>query len=287
MRSAVVDLGSHSFHALVADVDAVGVRNVITDKKLATRLGHRAFAEGTVPPDACNRAHAALAEIIHHVGRRAHFVATGVFRDALNGRELVAELGALHHVGIEVLSGAAEARYAWLGVSAELAGSHGRLAVLDLGGGSLDCAVGRDDAALTHTLPLGIYRQIDRAVAIGIAGHALAEVRASHPDTVAVASGTARALLALARRMSLARDGQRHIARRVFAELARQLSAMTPKTIETLGVDPARCDTIATGAMMLDTALELVGSPVVYVARAAMREGLLVDAARRAVRRAA
>jgi exopolyphosphatase/guanosine-5'-triphosphate,3'-diphosphate pyrophosphatase len=287
MRRSIVDLGSHSFHALVADVDEVGVRNVVAEKKLAVRVGERAFGDGAIPADSIARAHDALSSLVALTGRRATAVATGVFRDASNGAAVLDELTARHGIAIELLSGDDEARLTWIGVSAELAGSHGRLAVLDLGGGSLECVAGTSTVEITHTLPLGVLRKPSRADAIAIARDALADVRAYRPETLALASGTARALLRLARQLGLARSGQRHVARRMFGELARVVAPMPAKTLAALGVEPARVDTIASGATVLDAALEIVGAKVVYVARSALREGALIDGARRAARRAA
>jgi exopolyphosphatase/guanosine-5'-triphosphate,3'-diphosphate pyrophosphatase len=213
-------------------------------------------------------------------------VATGVFRETVNGRELLDTLAARCGVAIDLLGGEDEARLTWLGVSAELAGSHGRLAVLDLGGGSLECVAGATAVEHARSLPLGVLRvrglrpEALRALAAATAAPTLHELRARRPETIAVASGTGRALLRLAKKLGLARPGQRHIPRRTFAELARTLAPLSPKAIASLGVEPSRCDTIAAGAIVLDTALELLGRPVVYVARSALREGVLIDAAR-------
>jgi exopolyphosphatase/pppGpp-phosphohydrolase len=58
------------------------------------------------------------------------------------------------------------------------------------------------------------------------------------------------------------------------------LAPMPPAALTCLGVDPARVDTIAVGAAVLDAALDPVGRHVVYVARTGLREGVLIDAAR-------
>jgi exopolyphosphatase/guanosine-5'-triphosphate,3'-diphosphate pyrophosphatase len=287
MRSAVVDLGSQTFHALVADVDEYGIRNVIAEHKHSVRVGERAFTDGAIPDDARDRAHAALADLLARTRGRTRAIATGVFRDAVNGAEVASELAERHGIPIDVLSGDDEARLTWIGVSAELAGSHGRLAVLDLGGGSLECVAGHRAIELVHTLPLGVLRRPSRALVLELAAPALDELREYRPETIAVASGTARSLLRLARRLGLSRPAQRHVARRMFGELARVIAPMSAKTLGALGVEAARADTIAVGATVLDAALARIGSPVVYVARSAIREGALIDAARRAVRRAA
>jgi exopolyphosphatase/pppGpp-phosphohydrolase len=114
------------------------------------------------------------------------------------------------------------------------------------------------------------------------------ELAAAQPDTVAVCSGTARAVLRLARRLGLVADGQHHLWRRTLTELAYMLAPMPPEALACLGVHASRVDTIAVGAAVLDAALAPLGRSVVYVARSGLREGVLIDGARaRAGRRVA
>ena len=58
---------------------------------------------------------------------------------------------ALHHAGR--VDGATEAQLTWLGVSSELAGSHGRLAVVDLGGDYPDVVQLLQQAKQSGALP--------------------------------------------------------------------------------------------------------------------------------------
>jgi exopolyphosphatase/guanosine-5'-triphosphate,3'-diphosphate pyrophosphatase len=56
MRGTVIDLGSNTFHALVADVDELGLRNAVLERKLPVRLGEHAFEAERIPAEACARA---------------------------------------------------------------------------------------------------------------------------------------------------------------------------------------------------------------------------------------
>lgn len=290
VRRAVVDLGSSTFHALVADVDAFGVRNVVLDRTAAVKIGADALPAGHIPDGAHARAMAAVGELVtrarSRVGDDCQVIATGVFRTADNGAAFLAEASARHEVAIELLDRRQEARLTWTAVSAELAGSYDRLAVIDLGGGSLECVAGSDDVSVSHGVPLGVLhlRQlspVDAADRIRTAaGDAIRAMCETGADTIALTSGTARALLALARRLGLVSKVQRHVASRTFGELARRLPWLAPEALEALGVAEHRHDTIAAGAVALTALLDLLGRPVVYVARSGLREGALVAAAR-------
>ena len=84
-----------------------------------------------------------LTELAGRLGaERRLAVATSALRDARNGPEVVAEMEAAADTTIRVLDGEEEARLAYLGVRASVAIDADPLLVLDLGGGSLELAVG-------------------------------------------------------------------------------------------------------------------------------------------------
>jgi len=275
VRTAVIDLGSNTFHLLVADVDRIGIRREIIDHKIAIRFD----------PARPAAAHAALEDLIVRCGgyiEDCRVVATGVFRE--HGAQFLAEASARTGVPIECIDGAEEARLTWLAVSAELAGSHAKLAVIDLGGGSLELAIGTSTVDGWYSFPVGVLRLRglpDIAARVTAETRtAMQDLRALHPDTVAVTSGTARALLRIARRLGLVADGQRHMWRRTLAELARWLPTVSHEKLLAKGVSRERVDTIATGAIALHAVVEQLEKPVVFVARTALREGILIDQAR-------
>lgn len=257
MRGAVIDVGSYTFHAVVADVDEYGIRRVVFDHKTHERTP------------------SALAALVAKTRARG----PGDLRVIATCDDVA---------GVERITGEDQARLSWLGISTELAGSHGELAVVDLGGGSLELAAGRDGPEIATSLPLGVLalrgtsshdvrrRVHDLATPIANA------ITARRSETIAVTSGTARVLVRLARRLGLVGDLQRHVGTRTFFDLARRLAPLDASALATLGVASARRDTVAIGAVALATLLELLGRPVVYVASAGMREGALVELAREA-----
>jgi exopolyphosphatase / guanosine-5'-triphosphate,3'-diphosphate pyrophosphatase len=293
MRAAAIDLGSNTFHTLVAEVEPSGITAVVHDEKLPLRLGDTAFTHGRISPPAIVRGLSALEPLLAraraHVPDQLRILATGVFRDAANGRAFITEAMRRHAIEVELLDGRTEATLTWLGVSAELAGGHGRLVIVDVGGGSLECVSGTafTSIELAHSAPLGVLRLrgLDRpALHARVAttlGPIMADIRAHPLDVVAISSGTARALLRLARALGLAGALQRHLAWHTIDDLAELLAPLPAPSLGELGVEPARADTIAIGAMLLAAALDLLGRPIVYVARHALREGALVDVARR------
>ena len=266
MRGAIIDLGSYTFHATVADADEYGVRRTLLDRKTFDRTA------------------GALDELIEKTLGKSptsiRVIATA--RDAAFDR-----VCARRGLDVEMLDGDAQARLSWLGVSTELACSHGTLAVVDLGGGSLELATGTDEVAFSTSLPLGVLALRGRSPAevrdhvLELAAPAATAIRASRPDTIALTSGTARTLVRLGRRCGVISDLQRHVGTRTFSDLSRRLAPLDATALATLGVTKSRRDTIGAGAVAIATLLELLGRPVVYIASSAMREGALVDLAKR------
>jgi exopolyphosphatase/guanosine-5'-triphosphate,3'-diphosphate pyrophosphatase len=287
MRSAVIDLGSNTFHALVAKVEGGELSSILFDDKRAVRLGEHAFARRRICEEAYARGFTALGELID--GVREHdcdslqIVATGVFREASNGRRFLAEARGTYDVDIELLDGREEARLTWIGIARELALADRKLAILDLGGGSLECAVGTRYVESAHSLPLGMLRlrghqpHDARAIVQSTARHVIDELQKFNPEVLALSSGTARALLRLARSIGRIPAVARHVPTRTLGELAMMLTTLCPSALDELGVPEERRDTIATGAIVLDTIVQAAGVRQVYVARHALREGLLAS----------
>ena len=85
--------------------------------------------------------------------------ATSAVRDAANSDAVLAEVRERTGVDIAVLPGEDEARLTFLAVRRWFGWSSGRLAVFDIGGGSLEIAAGGDEAPdVAWSLPLGAAR---------------------------------------------------------------------------------------------------------------------------------
>jgi exopolyphosphatase/guanosine-5'-triphosphate,3'-diphosphate pyrophosphatase len=288
VRIDVLDLGSNTFHLLEAEVVA-GAVVPVSDRKLAVRLGDEAFALGEIPAEAWERGLSAIEALIAPLTwRRPAAVATGVFREAKNGEAFLAEVRRRFGIDVRLLTGAEEARLVYDGVRSEVVEPGARLAVFDLGGGSLECVVGEHGRIeLAHSLPLGVLRmqkEADvRACVHELAGEVLDAVKLSEPDEVILAAGTARALLKLARRLDRRDAVLGCIGRGTLRALTELVSACTSSELGQLGVPLARHDTIAPGAVVLSTIVERLSVPIVRVAQSALREGVvLYEAALRA-----
>src|SRR5687767_9128633 len=117
MRLAALDLGSNSFHALIADVER-GERLTVVDRaKRMPRIGEGIFRSGAISGAARKQAFGALAELLPVI-ERSHpdavlAVATAAVREASNGREFVSDIRARFGLDVRVISGDEEARLSY------------------------------------------------------------------------------------------------------------------------------------------------------------------------------
>lgn len=156
---AAVDLGSNSFHLLVArlrDGEPRRVDRVRERVALAAGLDERRRLD----EETRARALACLERFGQRLAGLApadvRAVGTSAIRQARDADRFLAEAErALGH-RIEVISGAEEARLIYLGVAHDLAVGDARRLVVDIGGGSTECIVGeRFEPLEAHSLHMG------------------------------------------------------------------------------------------------------------------------------------
>jgi exopolyphosphatase/guanosine-5'-triphosphate,3'-diphosphate pyrophosphatase len=85
--------------------------------------------------------------------------ATSALREASNGEEIINSINKDFKIDLQVLSGEEEAKLTFLAARRWFGWSSGRLLVIDIGGGSLEMAVGVDESPeIATSLPLGAAR---------------------------------------------------------------------------------------------------------------------------------
>jgi exopolyphosphatase/guanosine-5'-triphosphate,3'-diphosphate pyrophosphatase len=156
---AAVDLGSNSFHMVVARVEEGHVHVV---DRLKERVGLAAGLDDDVnlTRDAQRRALACLARFGQRLrdmpARNVRAVGTNALRRARNVREFLARAVPVLGHTIEVIPGREEARLIYLGVAHARQDDPGRRLVVDIGGGSTECIIGRRfEPIVTDSLDMG------------------------------------------------------------------------------------------------------------------------------------
>lgn len=143
---AVVDLGSNSFHLLLARPCGEHFKTV---KHLYanTRLAAGVNDDGVLDAAYRERALATLRDFAPHIAKippaRVHVVATHAVRTLCQPDAFLRPASAALGHAIDVISGEQEARLIWLGVASTLACASEQRLVIDIGGGSTEFILGQ------------------------------------------------------------------------------------------------------------------------------------------------
>ena len=163
MRLGVLDVGSNTVHLLVVDAHHGAAPLPAHSHKVEMRL-----AEHIVDGERISDAGVDILvtfilgaqQVAEDFGVTETIAfATSAIREAANGDEVLREVRERTGIDLAVLSGDDEARLTFLAVRRWFGWSSGRLLVLDIGGGSLEVAVGSDEVPdVAVSLPLGAGR---------------------------------------------------------------------------------------------------------------------------------
>jgi exopolyphosphatase / guanosine-5'-triphosphate,3'-diphosphate pyrophosphatase len=174
MKVAVVDLGTNSVRLLLAAVEG-GVVCDAARLTTVTRLGAGVDLQRRIDSDAAARTRSRLAGYAARVTAYAPdarlLVATSALRDAVDGRAFLDGLTAEFDLPANLLSGEEEAALSYAGAlsgsaaAVALSPQRPAAAVIDIGGGSLEFAVGTPPApepSFVCSLDIGVVRLTER-----------------------------------------------------------------------------------------------------------------------------
>ena len=304
---AALDIGTNSFHLVVATATKQGFE-VVTREKSMVRLGEGTGDMKTLSKSAMDRGLAALkhmAAIAHAHSAPIRAVATSAVREAVNAAEFVKRARVEAGVDIDVISGVEEARLIHLGVLQAVDISATSL-IIDIGGGSTELIVADGPADhYVRSLKLGAIRLTNRffpsdhlhPAAPGACrsfvraslAPTIKDIREHSPRTAIVSSGTAEAVA----RVAAHRRGER-IPRNLngFTFTSEELRGVVNvlESAKTLadrraidGVESSRADIILAGAIILQSIIDESRIESLVFSDFALREGLLLDTFRRSV----
>ncbi len=286
MAYACVDIGSNTTRLLVADAGDGRLRELMT-QRVYNQLGKSLGGGRDIPSDKVSETAATVATQARHAqeygARRVDVVATAAIRDAPNRDSLTAAVQAEAGIPVRVLTGDEEARLSFLGATKALgAPVEGRVAVVDVGGGSTEIAVGTVDGGVewSETFRIGSafltesYVRSDppapaelEAVRDHVAG-AFEDLRPPLVERAVAVGGSATSL----RRMvgaELAHDalerGIRILCTTAIEEVARRFE-----------LDPHRVRLLPAGILVLEALSDILGRPLT-IGGGGLREGVIIE----------
>ncbi|WP_024461989.1 Ppx/GppA phosphatase family protein [Marinimicrobium sp. LS-A18] len=143
---AAIDLGSNSFHMIVArwENDQLTLLDKLRDP---VRLGWGLTEDGRLDDEARDRAMACLdrfgERLRDYPSRSVRIVGTKTLRSIEDSRAFLSDAQSRLGHPVEIISGEEEARLVYLGVAHCIAPGEGRRMVVDIGGGSTEVILGQ------------------------------------------------------------------------------------------------------------------------------------------------
>jgi len=301
MRLGVLDVGSNTVHLLVVDAHHGAAPRSKYSYKTELRLAETLESDGSIGPSGVKQLATFVgeaAQVAEDKGVESMLAfATSAIREAPNGDAVLDTVRQETGVDLQVLTGEEEARLTFLAVRRWFGWSSGRLLVFDIGGGSLEVAVGRGEQPEgAFSLPLGAGRLTrdwldgdppDAASVKQMRKNVRAEIARLAPalgdlDGELFAVGTSKTFRQLARIAGAAPSAAGAYVERVLphAELLEwipRLSTMTSaERAELPGVSAGRAGQLLAGAVVADACLDLFEVAQLEICPWALREGVIL-----------
>ncbi|HOJ03667.1 MAG TPA: Ppx/GppA phosphatase family protein [Bacteroidota bacterium] len=303
-RLAAIDLGTNSFHLVIADVKSNGKFTVVGKDKEVVRLGEGFNDMKHLSEEAMQRAIDTLHRfqlIAQSQNAPVRAIATSAVREALNQQEFIERVRRELGMEIEVVSGFEEARLIYLGVLQALPVYDRSMLLVDIGGGSTEFLVGRAGKVdYANSLKLGAVRLTQRffssptlrpkdiaACREHLAGALNPIARAMRGRNIELAVGSSgtilnTAVMILASKGTLPPTEETNnltiTSRDLHTIVANVLEARSVERRGAIpGMDPARADIIVAGVLILEQIFEQLGLRSMVTSKYALREGILLD----------
>ncbi|TSJ40799.1 exopolyphosphatase [Mucilaginibacter corticis] len=301
-RIAVMDLGTNTFHLLIAEGNASDYKEIVHEHE-AVKLGEGGINKGIIQPEAYERGMAAMLKFHKLLGENdvqdVSAIATSALRNASNGQQFMDEVAEKTGINIEIIDGEQEADYIYKGV--KLAGglSHQTSLIMDIGGGSVEFIVGNENAILwKQSFEIGAARLMDKfhrtdpipresinALEIYLEEHlpSLLAVASKYPvDSIIGSSG---AFETFAELIELEKNNPFTLDIKNYTFDFNELVAVTNKLIasshnerkDTKGIIPIRVDMIVVASLITRFITQKLGIHKVYLSTYSLKEGVLAE----------
>ena len=294
MRMGVLDIGSNTGHLAVYKIKPEKRPKQKDKVREHLALGDHVHADGTITREGRDR----LLDFIRHADKKAlhegwtvlDAVATATIRDAPNQAEVLAAVNAAaRSFTLRVLDNHDEARLTYLAARRWLGDrSSGRIAVIDIGGGSLEIAAGEGEVPeQSESFALGARRLTRDILREGrslddLRTHVRAEVEPFvaplRGEGLEMAVGTSWTMRKLGKRLGEKHGEGRTLRKKDVSRLIEKIAdASDEKIKEKLDVSKKRAGQVLAGVTVVETVMDLFDLDELEICPWALREGVLLQ----------
>ncbi|MGI4750771.1 MAG: hypothetical protein ACRYFB_09065 [Janthinobacterium lividum] len=161
-RIAVMDLGTNTFHLLIAEPVKNSFKEILHLTE-AVKLGEGGMKDGLIKPEAFARGLKTMQLFAEKIAlkeaSRIRAVATSAVRSTKNGTDFIRQVKQKTGIEIEVIDGLAEAELIYKGVKSSGILSAEKSLILDIGGGSVEFILcDKQEIFWKHSFEIGAQR---------------------------------------------------------------------------------------------------------------------------------
>jgi exopolyphosphatase/guanosine-5'-triphosphate,3'-diphosphate pyrophosphatase len=291
---AAIDLGSNSFHMVVARV-VNGALQVLSRLKQRVHLADGLDAQNRLSDEAMERGMNCLALFAERLQgfppQRVCIVGTHALREAINSQEFLSRAAKVIPYPIEIISGHEEARLIFMGVE-HTQSEKGRKLVIDIGGGSTELVIGE------HFEPILVESRRMGCVSFGNQFFPGGVISPMHFRRARLAAEQKLETLAWQYRLvgwklALGASGTIKAACEVLVEMGEKDGAITPERLQLLydkvikfknfsslslpGLSEERKSVFVPGLAILCGIVDTLGISELQLSDCALREGVLYE----------
>lgn len=298
VRVAALDLGTNTFLLLIAEVQSGKITKTVGDHIRVTRLGQGVHQSKMLHPDALKRAEQCFAEYRKIIDDakvdKVVAVATSAARDAKNSADFF-NLGAKYGIPIKVISGDKEAELTFVGSTYDFTDVPGRLAVVDVGGGSTEVIVGRAKPEFGKSLNIGSIRltemfvnkhPVEKSALDNLKDYVVTQLNSLQLPaelkkdlTLIGVAGTPTTLSAVMQKTPYS-DEVVHKYKMQCSQMESLIYKMASLDLEerkaVIGMDPQRADVIIAGGLILLESARFLGVDHFFVSTRGVRFGIVL-----------
>ena len=301
---AVMDLGTNTFHLLIARGDAANPEELY-HTTVPVRLGEGGINNGIIQPAAYQRGVNTMVQFHERIQEfqavQVSAIATSALRNAANGKDFMAEVKTKTGIEIEIITGDREAKYIYEGVKAGKCLSKQNSLILDIGGGSVEFILGNEDEIIQkQSFEIGAARMLDKfhridpipEASILDMGNYLEQILPSFFEAakgveIANIIGSSGAFETFAEVIELQKGNEFDLKKnrkykfdpQEFIDITDWLIASSHQDREsTKGIIPIRVDMIVSASLITRFVMKKLGVSEVLMSTYSLKEGVLAEA---------
>jgi exopolyphosphatase/guanosine-5'-triphosphate,3'-diphosphate pyrophosphatase len=301
---AAVDIGTNSFHLIIAKVNQDDSLTIIDKEREVIRLGsHKGEGLSVISPDEIEKGISVLKRfkrLSDNYKAEVRAVATSAIREAQNGNEFVEKVLEKTGIDIEIIDGRTEAGYIYKGVKKTVPFKDKRLLCIDIGGGSTEIILGHNDEIIFgESIKIGAVRLskkffpdfilTDEGIADCnkfIERQIKVNQQIDFREKFDIAVGASGTILAVAGMIKYRKSAKKIKSRNGYTFTKIELEEVTngilkrktpEQRVNIEGMEYKRADIIPAGLLILDKIFELFKIKKMVISEFALREGVVLS----------